>query len=140
MKFYISEKLNIKICFYNFFYKNGCKAKDIRYSCHEKKSKSVSCSVVFNSATPWTEAYQGSSVNGILQARILEWIAIPFSRGIFQIQGLNLALLQCRQILYCLSHQGSPYSHSMCIHTHTSTHSLLPWILLYYLASECIPS
>ena len=23
----------------------------------------------------------GSSVNGILQARILEWIAIPFSRG-----------------------------------------------------------
>ena len=23
----------------------------------------------------------GSSVNGILQARILEWVAIPFSRG-----------------------------------------------------------
>ena len=123
-----------------FFYKNHCKAEDIRYSCHEKKSKSVSCSVVFNSATPWTEAYPGSSVYGTLQARILEWIAIPFSREIFQIQGLNLALLHCRQILYCLSHQGSPYSHSMCIHTHTSTHSLLPWILLYYLACEYIPS
>jgi len=26
----------------------------------------------------------GSSVHGILQARILEWIAIPFSRGSFQ--------------------------------------------------------
>jgi len=25
----------------------------------------------------------GSSVHGILQARILEWVAIPFSRGIF---------------------------------------------------------
>ena len=26
----------------------------------------------------------GSSVHGILQARILEWVAIPFSRGISQ--------------------------------------------------------
>ena len=26
----------------------------------------------------------GSSVHGILQARILEWVAIPFSRGSFQ--------------------------------------------------------
>ena len=29
----------------------------------------------------------GSSVHGILQARILEWVAIPFSRGIFLTQG-----------------------------------------------------
>ena len=28
----------------------------------------------------------GSSVHGILQARILEWIAIPFSRGSFQLR------------------------------------------------------
>ena len=27
------------------------------------------------------ELYPGSSVLGILQARILEWVAIPFSRG-----------------------------------------------------------
>ena len=50
----------------------------------------------------------GSSVHGILQARILEWVAIPFSRGIFPTQGLNPGLLHCRQILYCLSYQGSP--------------------------------
>ena len=31
----------------------------------------------------------GSSVHGILQARILEWVAMPFSRGIFLAQGLN---------------------------------------------------
>ena len=49
----------------------------------------------------------GSSVHGILQARILEWVAIPVSRGIFPVQGLNLDLLHCRQILYHLSHQGS---------------------------------
>ena len=31
--------------------------------------------------TPWTVACPGSSVHGILQAIILEWVAIPFSRG-----------------------------------------------------------
>jgi len=50
----------------------------------------------------------GSSVLGILQTTILEWVPIPFSRGIFLIQGLNLGVLDCRQILYHLSHQGSP--------------------------------
>ena len=44
-------------------------------------------------------------MNGILQARILEWVAFPFSRGS---QGSNLGLLHCRRILYQLSHQGSP--------------------------------
>ena len=32
-------------------------------------------------ATPWTIAHQASLSMGILQARILEWVAIPFSRG-----------------------------------------------------------
>ena len=49
-----------------------------------------------------------SSVHGMLQARILEWVAIPFSRGIFQTQGLSPRLLHCRQVLYHLSLQGSP--------------------------------
>ena len=34
----------------------------------------------------------GSSVHGISQARILEWVAISFSRGIFLTQGLNPCL------------------------------------------------
>ena len=41
----------------------------------------------------------GSSVHGILQARILEWVAISFSRGIFPTQGSNPGLPDCRQIL-----------------------------------------
>ena len=41
----------------------------------------------------------GSSVHGILQARILEWVAISFSRGIFPIQGSNPGLPHCRQTL-----------------------------------------
>ena len=46
---------------------------------------------------------------GILQARTLEWVAFPFSRGIFPKQGLNPGLPHCGQILYQLSHQGSPF-------------------------------
>ena len=32
-------------------------------------------------ATPWTVVCQAPRSMGILQARILEWVAIPFSRG-----------------------------------------------------------
>ena len=49
----------------------------------------------------------GSSVQGISQARILEWAAISFSRG--SSQGLDPRLLLGRQILLPLSHQGSCY-------------------------------
>ena len=48
------------------------------------------------------------TVHGLLQGRILEWVAFPFSRGIFLTQGLNPGLPHCRQILYQLSHQESP--------------------------------
>ena len=49
----------------------------------------------------------GSSVHSILQARILEWVAIPFSRGSSQLRDRTWAYMNCRQILYSLSHQGS---------------------------------
>ena len=37
-------------------------------------------------ATPWTVAYQASLSMGILQARILEWVAMPSSRGSSQLR------------------------------------------------------
>ena len=43
-------------------------------------------------------------VHGILQARILEWVTFPFSRGSFQPR--DRGLLHCRRILYQLSHKG----------------------------------
>ena len=46
----------------------------------------------------------GSSVHGIFQSRILEWVAISFSRGSCLTQGWNPRLLHCRQILNSLSH------------------------------------
>ena len=49
----------------------------------------------------------GSSVHGILQARILEWIAIPFSRDISN-PGIKPRSPHCRLILYCLSQHENP--------------------------------
>ena len=42
----------------------------------------------------------GSSLHGTLQTRVLEWVAIPFSGGVFPTQGSNPGLMHCRQILY----------------------------------------
>jgi len=50
----------------------------------------------------------GSSVRGISQARILEWVAIPFSKGIFPTQGTNPHLLHWPAGSLPLSHRGSP--------------------------------
>ena len=47
----------------------------------------------------------GSSVHGISQAWILEWVAIFLLQGIFPTQELNPGLLHCRWILYWLSYQ-----------------------------------
>ena len=41
----------------------------------------LSRSVMSDSATPWTVARQAPLSMGILQTRILEWVAIPSSRG-----------------------------------------------------------
>ena len=47
----------------------------------------------------------GSSLHRISQARILECVAISFSKGIFLIKDLNPGVLHWRRILYHLSHQ-----------------------------------
>ena len=55
------------------------------------ESENESCSVVSNSATPWT---------GVGSPSLLQ--------GIFPTQGSNPGLPHCRHILYQLSHKGSP--------------------------------
>ena len=59
----------------------------------------------------------GCFLHGILQSRILEWVAIPFFRGIFLTQGLNLDIPHSRQILYHLGHQGSPLMFTAALFT-----------------------
>ena len=54
----------------------------------------------------------GSSVHGIFQAGILEWVAISFSRGIFPTQGWNshfLSFLPWQAGSLPRSHLGGPW-------------------------------
>ena len=50
----------------------------------------------------------GSSVRGILQERILEWVAIPFPRGSSWSPGVDPSLLHCQGDSLPLSLLGSP--------------------------------
>ena len=64
-------------------------------------------------ATPWTVAHQAPLSIGILQATILKWVAMPSSRGSSQPRDRTpvshiAGLPHRRQIVYRLSHQGSP--------------------------------
>ena len=69
--------------------------------CTQWVSEWKSLSRVWLFETPWT-------VPGILQVRTLEWVAFPFSRGSSQPGIKPRSLPHCRQILYQLSHNGSP--------------------------------
>ena len=61
-----------------------------------------------NFATPMDCSPPGSSVQGILQARILGWVAIPFSRGSSPPKDKTLVSCIAGWFFYHLSHQGSP--------------------------------
>ena len=53
----------------------------VEFGSRARECESVRCSVVSTSLQPVDCSPPGSSVHGILQARILEWLAVPFSRG-----------------------------------------------------------
>ena len=57
----------------------------------------------------------GSFVYGILQARILEWVAIPFSRGPSQPRDGTQVFCIAGRLFNHLSHQGSCESNSVCV-------------------------
>ena len=66
-----------------------------------------SCPTLCN---PMDCSLPGSSVHGILLARILEWVATSSSRGPSRpgdLTHVHLLLLNCRRILYPLSRPGS---------------------------------
>ena len=65
-------------------------------------------SVRSNSATPWTVGRPGSSVHGESPGKNTGLCCHALLQGNFPTQGLNPCLLHCRQILYLLSHKGSP--------------------------------
>ena len=64
-----------------------------------------SCPTLCN---PMDCSIPGSSVHGISQARILEWVNISSSREILPTQGSNSHLLHWQVVSLLLSYQGSP--------------------------------
>ena len=86
-------------------------------------------------ATLWTPGSPpGSSVHGILQAKI---DCQALLQGIIPTQGWKLhllCLLHCRQILYLLSHQGKTIY--MCVYIHMCIHMYIGLCLLRALHTD----
>ena len=76
----------------------------------------------------------GSSVHEILQARILDWVTIPFSKGSSQPRDRIYVSCMGKQLLYHLSHQGrylyvpaKPNCHLRLLKDNISVRILLTW-------------
>ena len=73
-------------------------------------SESVSHSVVSDSEIPWTVVHLAPLSVEFSRQKHLPGVGSHFLlQRIFLSQGLNQGLLHCRQILYHLNHQGSPF-------------------------------
>ena len=66
---------------------------------------------------PMDYSLSGSSIHGIFQARVLEWLAISSSMGSSQPRNWTWVSSIASRWFYCLSHQESPYLLT-CINTH----------------------
>ena len=77
----------------------SCIGRWVLYHLKMKVKVTQSCPTLWNP--------MNYTVHEILQARILELVAFPFSRGSSQPRGQPRSLL-CRWILYQISHKGSP--------------------------------
>ena len=73
-----------------------------------KKVKLLAIQSCLTLCNPMDGNPPGSSVHGILQARILGVGCHSLLQGIFPTQGSNLGLSHCRQNIYHLNHQESP--------------------------------
>ena len=75
----------------------------------------------------------GFSVHRILQARVLEWVVIPSSRGSSQSRDLTLYLLHGRQILtYCWAYPQGTSTSIWCAHRSQCLTRLSPEQMINY--------
>ena len=72
---------------------------------------------------PMDHSLPGSSVHGILQARILEWVAMPSSRGSFQPRDqTQVSCIVDRFFTDWATREAHTYIHT---YTHTHTHTYI---------------
>ena len=99
------------------------------WNCHNTISQVCAwvLSRVWLCETPWTVACQAPLSMGIFQARILEWVAMPFSKG--SSQPKDQTLVSCiAGRLYQLSYKGSPNQVYCNIKQKVFFLMLLPWV------------
>ena len=96
--------------------------------CLLSESEGVSWSAVSDSVTSWTVARQTPLSMGF--SRQEYWSGLPFPTPGNLPHRWNLDLLHCRQILYHLSHQGSPLVKARAF---TLCFGSLPWVLWFSL-------
>ena len=98
----------------------------------------LSCfSCVWLFAILWTVALR-LLCHGILQARLLEWVSIPSSRGIFPTQGLNphiLCLLHWQEGSLLLVPPGNTRLNKLVCIYFTGYHGAIKIMLLIYLTN-----
>ena len=102
-----------------------------------------SCRALFN---PMDCSLPGSSVHGILQARIVEWVAISCSRGfswprdrtrVSCIAGRFFTTEPVRNTFSCITWGKSLYSHGQAIKPQMSTNITFTWILYFHSSFLC---
>ena len=76
---------------------------DYKESCEWVNEVAQSCPTLCD---PMDCSLPGSSVHGVFQARILEWVAISFSRRPSQPRDWTQVSCIVGRRFYCLSHQG----------------------------------
>ena len=82
---------------------------------------------------PWDWSPPGSPVHGILQARVLEWVAMPSSRGSFQPRDwTHSSCCSCIMgiFFYCWTTREAPLFLYTLLYLFSSWHSLSPKIYL----------
>ena len=89
-------------------------------STHMKKVKVLVAQLLCN---PLDCVPPGSSVHGILQARILQWVAIPFSRGSSLLRDWTQVSCIAGKFFTIWSTRQATYFVGVCTHLHIYTHT-----------------
>ena len=76
------------------------KSSEMKFMMDLRHCKSISWSAMSESLQPMDNRPPGSSIHGISQARILEWVPISFSKGSSQSRDQTNVSCTGRQILY----------------------------------------
>ena len=74
-----------------------------------KESESEVTQLCLTLCDPMDCSLQGSSIRGIFKARVLEWVAISFSRGSSRPRDQTQVSQVVGRYFYCLSHQGTEW-------------------------------